>query len=221
LLSRVADWTLPVAFCLLFVAVVHQPRVTVGDATVSLADLAVLAAAIAAAAALPAHAERLRGSRWLWVTTVVFLALIFAASLYPRAWDGEYDWKSHLVTAAKYAEYAVLAPTVVLLVRDARALARLLATAAAWSVLAAIVAALQFAGLDVFGAWPAGIRQPSFVGIAELGALGAAALAIGFVGVLRPGSVERRVVPAALAGGTACVVLSAGVAAGVGVEAGK
>ena len=198
-------------------AITHQPRFTVSDTTISLSDLAVLAVALAGAAALPVHADRLRGSRWIWITTVAFLALIFAASLYPRLFDSEYHWKTHLVTAAKYAEYAVLAPAVVLLVRDARALARLLATAAVLSVAAAVVAVLQYFGLDILGAWPSGWRQPSFVGVSELGALGAAALAIGFVGLLRPGSVERRIAYAALAGGTVCVVLSGGIAAELAV----
>ena len=190
---------------------------TVGGATVSLSDFGVLAAAIAAAAALPAHGERLRGSRWIWVTTVAFLAFIVAASLYPIASDSAYAWRTHLVTAAKYVEYAVLAPAVVLLVRDARALTRLLGTAAVWALLAGIVATLQYVGVDILGAWPSGWRQPSFVGISELGTLGGAALAIGFVGLLRPGTVERRLGLAALVGGTLCVVLSGGIADELGV----
>ena len=76
----------------------------------------------------------------------------------------------------------MLAPAVALLVRRrARAGASLL-TAAGLSVVAAVVAVLQYFGVDILGAWPSGWRQPSFVGVSELGALGAAALAIGFVG---------------------------------------
>ena len=176
-----------------------------------------LVVAIAAAAVARAHAHRLEGSRWLWITALAFLAFVVLACVYPLASDDQYGWKTHLVTAAKYAEYAVLAPAVVLLVRDARALARLLATAALWSALAAAVGFLQYVGVDVFAAWPSGWRRPSFVGIVELGVLGAAVLAIGFVGVLRPGSIERRVRIAALAGGTVCVVLSGGIAAELAV----
>jgi len=79
------------------------------------------------------------------------------------------------------------------------------------------VAVLQYVGIDILGAWPSGWRQPSFVGISELGTLGGAALAIGFVGLLRPGTVQRRVALVALVGGTLCVVLSGGIADQLGV----
>ena len=75
---------------------------------------------------------------------------------------------------------------------------------------------LQYFGVDILGAWPSGWRQPSFVGVSELGALGAAALAIGFVG---PAGRARSsgASGAALAGGTVCVVLSGGIAAELAV----
>jgi O-antigen ligase len=218
-LSRVAGWTLPVAFCLLFLSVEFQPKVTVGEVTVALSDVAVLAVAVSAALALPEHAHRLRGSRWLWLAAIAFLAFVTIACLYPLATDSEYDWKTHLVTAAKYAEYAVLAPAVVLLVRDTRALTRLLGTVAVWSVAAGLVAVVQFAGVDILHAWPAGIRQPSFAGIPDLGALGGAALGVGFLGLLLPQAVSSRITIAALVGGTLSLVLSNGVAPELGLIA--
>jgi hypothetical protein len=214
-ISRVAGWTLPLAFALLFLNVRFQPRVDVSGATVALSDLAVLAAVAAAAARL--DRGLLDRSRALWIAAGVFLAFVAAASLYPRLSDEHYAWKTHLVTAAKYGEYALLAPAVVLLVRDARGLRRLLATVAGVSLAAGLVALVQFAGLDVFDAWPAGERQPSFVGIAELGALGGAAVAVWSIAHLRPGTLSPRVGRCALAGGVLDLVLSAGVAAELGV----
>ena len=142
-----------------------------------------------------------------------------AAASIRAPFDSEYAWKTHLVTAAKYAEYAVLAPAVVLLVRDARALARLIATAPVWPSLAAIVAVLQYFGVDILGAWPSGWRQPSFVGVAGAGRARRAprsrsdSWACSRAGLGR----ARASRIAALAGGTVCVVLSGGIAAELAV----
>src|SRR5262249_15127015 len=160
---------------------------------------------------------RLEGSRWVWATAGAYLVLIFLACLYPRVSDPDYAWKTHLVTAAKYAEYAVLASAVALLVRDARAIRRLTGTVAVWGLLAGVVALVQFVGLDIFAPWPSGDRQPSFVGIADLGTLGGAALAVAFVGILWPGASSRRVTVTAVVGGALSLVFSAGVAAELGL----
>src|SRR5206468_1192578 len=60
---------------------------------------------------------------------------------------------THLITAAKYAEYAVLALALPLLVRHRRALVALALVLALWSLLATVVALVQFAGGDIFQAW--------------------------------------------------------------------
>ena len=59
-------------------------------------------------------------------------------------------------------------------------------------------------------------RQPAFTGISVLGALGAAAIAVGFVGV-RAGSASRRVTIAALAGGSISAIFSGEAAAGISI----
>jgi O-antigen ligase len=201
------------------VGIQFQPSVTRGDATVRLVDLALLGVVAAALASLREDVHRLDGSRWLWITAAAFLAFVVAASIYPLAFDDRYDWTEHLVTAVRYGVYALLAPAVALLARDPRSLQRLWATVAVWGLAAAAVAIVQFAGLDVFDAWPAWIRQPSFAGIPELGTLGGAAIAVGLLGLLSAGSMPEWVWVGGLVGGTLDVVLSSGVAAQIGVVA--
>jgi O-antigen ligase len=218
-LTWIAGWTLPAAFVLLFVNIEFQPQYTRGDATVALSDLALLGVVAVAASRLRGNVRRLEGSRWLWVTAGAFLVFIVAASFYPLAFDSQYHWKTHLITAAKYWEYALLAPAVAVLAHDHGTLRRLWATVSLVSLAAAAVALVQFAGVDVFHAWPVGGRQPSFAGIAELGALGGAALAVGFVGLLWPGSLPGRLTACALVGGALDVALSGAVAAELGLLA--
>jgi O-antigen ligase len=219
LLSRVIGWTIPVTFALVFVTYTFQPRVTRGDATVDLADLAVLATVVAALLTVRREGlARLKASLWLWVVAGAFVVYVAAASIYPLAFDSRYHWPSHLLTAAKWGEYAVLAPALAVLLRTERDVRRLLGTVAGWAALAGGVGLLQAAGLHIFAAWPFSTgREPSFTGIAEFGTLGAAALAVGFVGLLWPGAVGRRTTIAALAGGVIGVVLSAAAASGLGL----
>ena len=196
-LEWIAGWTLPATFVLLFVGIQYQPHVTRGSASVRLVDLALLGVVVVAIASYREDSRRLDGSRWLWITAGAFLAFVVAASIYPLASDSSYHWTTHLVTAGRYVFYALLAPAVALLAREPRALQRLWATVVVWSLVAAAVALVQFAGADIFEAWPPGDRQPSFTGIPELGALGGAAMAVGFLGAALAGhgaarGVDRR-----------------------------
>jgi len=218
-LSWIVQWSLPATFALLFVAIQYQPHVTRGAASVRLVDLALLGVVLVAAAEWRADGRSLDGSRWLWIAAGVFLAFIVAASVYPLAFDDAYHWTTHLVTAGRYAVYALLAPAVAVLARDQKAVQRLWATVVVWAIVAGVVALIQFCGVDIFDAWRPWIRQPSFAGIPELGALGGAAMAVGFLGVLWPGSVTRWVWIAGLAGGAFDVIISSGVAAQIGVVA--
>ena len=206
-LSWIAGWALPATFALLFLAVEFQPSISHGHASVRIVDLALAVLVLAALAVLREDVHRLDGSRWLWATAVAFCVFVTAASLYPLVHDGEYAWRTHLITAGRFAVYALLAPAIALLARDARSLHRLWATVAVLSLVAAAVAVVQFLGVDIFDAWPPGNRQPSFTGIPDLGALGGAALAVGFLGLLWPGAVARWVTAGALAGGAIDVVL--------------
>jgi O-Antigen ligase len=151
------------------------------------------------------------------VTSLALLLFIAAASLYPTISDPDYAWKTHFATAVKFSEFFVLAPATAVLLRDRRSLDRFYGAIAIFTIAAAGVASLQFVGVHIFRAWPAGAREPSFTGISDLGALGAAALAIGFLGAVWPGSVSGRSRTGLLAGGALALVLSGEAAAGLGV----
>jgi O-antigen ligase len=203
-----------------YLNVAFQPSVDVGvgsaSVTATLADVAVLAVIVVAA--MRGGYARLRAATLLWATAGAFVAWTFAASLYPRAWNGEYASLTHLVTAAKFAEYALLAPAVALLVRTRRDLDILVATLVVLSVPASAIAVAQYFGLDIFRAWPAGERQPSFLGIHELGSYSAAVLALGLASILWPPRERRARVLATIAVVSGCIglVLSGAAAAALG-----
>jgi hypothetical protein len=167
----------------LFLHAAFQPTITanVGSTQIDfrLSDLAVLA--IGAAAVIAARREGaapLRHGVLIWATAAVFLLWVLAATFYPLATTSGYPWRAHLVTAVKYTEYAVIAVAVPLVLRTRRDLRAVGWALAAVSALATLVALLQFFGVGIFRSWPSGGRQPSFVGVDDLGMLSAAAYAV-------------------------------------------
>jgi O-antigen ligase len=102
------------------------------------------------------------------------------------------------VTAAKFAEYALLAPVVPLLLRRTRDLVLPLWSLALWSSAATIVGIAQFFGANIFLAGTVGRRQASFLSSADFAALSAAALLAGVVAAVFP-RVPRTRIPAAIA----------------------
>ena len=84
----------------------------------------------------------------------------------------------HLVSFLKLVEYALLAVAVPLLVRRASDLAIVIGGVVLWAPSQSGVALLQFFGVDIFDAWNAGWRQPSFLGHHDLAALSAISLAL-------------------------------------------
>jgi O-antigen ligase len=224
--QRVAA-TVLLSLCLplIFLHLRYQPSVAIRAGStvvgIQLSDLAVLAVALAGlACGLASGFASLKAGRPLWALAAAFLLLVVAATLHPLAWRQEYAFLTHLVTALKLAEYALLAPALALLLRSARAV-QLLATAlAAWSAAATGWGLLQFLGLvPAFEGAGAGRRSPSFLGIHDFAALSGAALALAVallaLGSSRPG--ERRLAWLAGASGALGLVLSAAVAALVGV----
>ena len=79
----------------------------------------------------------------------------------------------HLVTAAKFSEYALLAARPPLLLRRRADWELVAAAVVAWSAAATCFALLQFFGVHMAGAWAAGRRQPSFLGHSDFAALSA------------------------------------------------
>ena len=210
---------------LIFLHIRYQPKLGVGlgstSAGIDLSDVAVLAVAVTAlVAGARGGFEPLRNARAIWLTGALFLAMVVAATIYPLALAANYRFLTHLVTAAKFVEYAVLAVAVPLLLRTRRDLDVLLWAIALWSAAASAWGLLQFAGLvsEFEGKRPLQ-REPSFLGIHDLAALSGAALAIGLALLaLGPASSRERLLAwIAGASGVVGLVLSGAVAGAIGI----
>ena len=225
--SLPASLVLALALPILFLHIDYQPGFTVHTGSASehvvLSDLMVLAVAVAAlVTGLRRGFAPLRPGLPVWIAGALFLLDVGAASVYPRLWAPGYELSTHAVTAAKFAEYGVLALAVPLLVRARRDVEILAGTLVVWSAAATIVGLAQIFGADFLEAWAAGRRQPSFLGHHDFAALSGAVLAISLVGVaLRPVWGPRPLVLGiAGASGTVGVIISASVADALGVAAG-
>ena len=217
----------PVLFALcvplVFLHADYQPSfsVTVGgsDATLYLSDVAVLAAgAVGLAAGLRLGFAPLRAGRAIWFAAAVFLAFVLAGTAVGAESTDGYPLADNLLTAAKFAEYSLLALAAPLAVRGARELTPLLVALTVWSTAATIGALLQFLGvLNEFEGRRPGQREPSFLGIHDLAALSGATLAIGLL-ALALGERRRLGVVAGIVGGLG-VILSGATAAVLGVAA--
>jgi O-antigen ligase len=219
----------PVLFALVaplvFLHAEYQPSVSIGQATLYLSDVAVLATgAIGLDAGRRLGFGPLRDGRAVWISSGVFCAVVLASNVYGGLLDDGYAFTTHFLTAAKFLEYGVLALAAPLVFRAASELTPLLWTLTAWSAAATGGAALQFLGvLNEFEGRRPGQREPSFLGIHDLAALSGATLAIGLL-VLGTGfslsPIANRALPwiAGVSGGLG-VVLSGATTALAGVVA--
>jgi len=222
------DWgavLLGLAIPAIFLHIKYQPGIQIGAGStqigIELSDLAVLAVALAAAVAgFRLGFAPLVPARWLWIFGAAFLALVVAGTLYPLLGKHDYRFLVHFVTAAKFAEYAVLAPALPLLLRAQRQLGALLWAVAAWSAAATAWGLLQFAGLvnEFEGRRPLQ-REPSFVGIHDFAALSGVALTIALAVLVlrRPAGSQRMLVVVSGAAGAIGLVLAAAAAGGIGI----
>lgn len=206
----------------LFLHARYSPGFSVGSVDVELADVAVAAVAVASLAqARATGVAPVRGARAVLAAAAALLLLVLAATLWGPLVTAGYPLGANLVTAAKYAEYAVLLAAVPLLLRRRADLDLLLAAVVAWSAAATLWGALQFLGLvDEFEGRRPGQRETSFLGVHDFAALSAAALAIGLVGLALGTSTRaaRARTGVALVAGALGVVLS-GALASVGAVA--
>jgi hypothetical protein len=218
-------WVLALAFPILCVHVDFQPgwNTTVGSthAHIVLSDLAVIACVVAAiAVAARDGLGPLRRGIPAWIAIGAFLVWVSAATLYPLRGSDPYPWHTHVVTTGKYVEYALLAPTVVLLVRSVADLTLFLFSVVATSVAASALAVVQLFGWRIAKGWPAGYRQPSFLGHQDFAALSGTALAIALVAIAVPAwRIDRRLTVAGGVAGALGLLLSGSLAGAAGLVA--
>src|SRR5438094_3574401 len=142
---------LSLAVPFLFLHIKYQPgvRVPLGSTHLGLelSDLAVVVVALVALRDGLRHGfARLRPALSLWVAAALLLVWIFVRS----------QSLSHLVTAAKFAEYALLAVSLPLILRRREQWEVVAAVIVAWSVAATLFALLQIFGVNIADAWAAG-----------------------------------------------------------------
>lgn len=173
---------------ILFLHVDYQPGLAVGFGSTTinayLSDFVVLAIVLAAlASGVRSGFRPLRPGVPLWVAAGLFCLWMLAEVALGRHHAAAYAWHTHLVTAAKFGEYALLAPAVPLLLR--RRADALLCTwsLVGWSAFATLVGIAQFFGAQIFLAGTVGHRQASFLSSGDFAALSSAALVVGLVGL--------------------------------------
>ncbi|HUH15530.1 MAG TPA: O-antigen ligase family protein [Gaiellaceae bacterium] len=219
--ARVAAGARPAAYVLaaavppLFLHAAYQPDVVLRlggvSLTLTLADAGV--AAVAAAAVATAVREGvgpLARAPWVWAALAALALVILASTGWGALRDPRYPFAESLVSALKFCEYLVLAPSVALIVRRREDVLVVLAALVAWSAVAAAVGLLQFLGtIEQFRGRRPGERQPSWIGVHDFAALAGAVIAIAFAGLLLAVRIPRVLAAAAGVAGAAGLVLAA------------
>lgn len=212
------------AVCLpvIFLHVRYQPgfaiRVGSTSANAYLSDFAVVAIAFSGlAAGLRRGFAPLRHARWIWGTATAFLLWTFVGLAIGRHVSSAYPVYTHAATAAKFAEYALLAPALPLVLRGVADLATVLWSLTAWSVVASAVGVVQFLGASILLHGRLGGRQGSFLSDADFSALSGAVLLIGLVAFARARTFGRRLAVVATVTGVVGLVLGGAIAGILGL----
>ena len=221
-LSSPVTLALAATLPLVFLHVEHQPGFDVGvgstRAHLALADLAVLALGVLATAVAVRRRETpIRPALPIAIPAALFLAWIFASCFYPLAGSDPYAWRTHLLSAGKFAEYVLLAWAVLVLVRRRVDLDLVAWALVLWCLTASVVGLLQIMGVHVSSAWPAGRRQPSFLGHQDFSALSGSAASLAIVAIALPAArIDRRLAVAGGLGGLAGLIVSGSSAGAIG-----
>ena len=188
----------------------YQPHVAFGQVDVDLSDLAILATALAGVRdGLRRGWEPLRAGKSIWPWAGAFLVLLLLSLGWARYEDHAYTLGHHLVSALKFCEYAVLAPAAALALRTRADRRAFYWAVALWAVFLTLIAALQFLGLvDEFQGRRPEQREPSYIGIHDLGAFAGGALSILFAAIAIPPARARDLV-AGVAGGLGVALAAA------------
>jgi O-Antigen ligase len=163
---------------LVFLHASYQWHAKVGPVDIYGSDVAVaLVVASAILAAILFGWQPLARMRVVWILMAALFGLFVIACL----WRPVELPTRHLTTAAKMIEYALLAPSVVLLLRRRVDVDRFLWVFVGWAFAAAFWGVLMFLAIvdDPEGPRP-GQREVSFLGHQDYGTFTGAALAIGF-----------------------------------------
>ena len=201
---------LAAALPFLFLHRQYQPTISAGSLDVTLADVALVAVVATAAFEGLRHGfAPLRPARTVWIALALFLAWIVASLVWARSNDPSYALGSHAISALKFIEFALLAPAVPLLLRSKRDVSVLFVGLTAWSTFLTAVALLQFLGVvnEFEGRRPLQ-REPSYVGVHELGALSGATLVLALVAIVH-GRWRRPSTVPAVAGGLGVALAAA------------
>jgi O-antigen ligase len=201
---------LAAALPLLFLHRQYQPSVTTGGVTLTLADLGLVAVVVAAfATALRDGCAPLARARVVWLALALFAVWMFASLAWARHGDAAYALGSHVVSAGKFLEFMLLAPAVPLILRRPGDRRVFFVAFVAWSSFLTIVAILQFLGVvNEFEGRRSLQREPSYVGVHELGAISGAALSLAFVAIVL-GRWRRSSLAPLLAGGVGVALAAA------------
>ena len=201
---------LAAALPLLFLHRQYQPSLTTRGVTLTLADLGLVAVVVAAiAAGLRGGFAPLRRAHAVWIALVLFAIWMFASLVWARHNDAGYALGSHVVSSGKFLEFMLLAPAVPLILRRRDERRLFFGAFVLWSTFLTVIAILQFVGVvnEFEGRRPLQ-REPSYVGVHELGAISGAALALALVAIV-VGRWRRFSLLALLAGGLGVALAAA------------
>ncbi|HEY2777587.1 MAG TPA: O-antigen ligase family protein [Gaiellaceae bacterium] len=181
----------------------YQPDLALGSIDVDLSDVAVAAICIAALAGR-GTIERERRTGLLGVAA--FALGVVLSTAWGAHFNG-YDLHAHAITTAKWVEYMLLAPAVVLIARRQADLLPAAVTAVAWSTVVTLIGVLQYVGaLGDLEHTPAGRRKSSLLGYHDFSALSASVLVLALL-VVATGRGPRRLAALGAASGALGMVI--------------